>query len=179
MDTVQSVPLVPSGILGAGRAACDTDQQGKVGMTSMARRVLRRIPRTRLAALAATSLVLVSVAPDPPRGPCDWDDSLMTEFDVADRSGIAERIPDFARAPEVTGEGEVLVNGQPAGLAVGPLHVRVIRCVRSDQLAVFGQLRPGSEQTVPRLIHGVVAITNASGELTLYADVSFGGLVAN
>ena len=149
-------------------------------MTTVARPVLRRIPRTRIAALAAAVLVLFAAAPDPPGGPCDWDDSLMTEFDVADRSGIAELIPGLARAPEVTGEGEILVNGQPAGLALGPLHVRVVRCVRSDQLPGFGQLRAGDQNiTVPRIIHGVVAITNASGELTMYADVSLDGFVAN
>ena len=77
-------------------------------------------------------------------------------------------------------EGEILVNGQPAGLALGPLHVRVVRCVRSDQIPGFGQLRAGDQNiTVPRIIHGVVAITNASGELTMYADVSLDGFVAN
>jgi hypothetical protein len=130
-------------------------------------------------ALASVALVLAFAAPEPPTGPCDWDDSVMTEFDVADRAEIVQRIPDLGRAPEVTGEATILENGRPAGLARDPLHVKVIRCVRSDQLPILGQVIRDGRRPLPHDIWGVVAITNATGDSTIYSGVSLDGLTGD
>ena len=129
----------------------------------------------RYSSVVGVLLVIMLAAPEPDLGPCDWDDSLMTEFDVADRADIPARIPGLGRTPELTGAGDIIVNGRPAGLAIGPLHVRVMRCIRSDQVALLPPLIRG-EPNLPTMIHGVVAVTTASGDLTLFASVSLGGL---
>ena len=97
---------------------------------------------------------------------------VLAEFDVVDRSEVAERIPGLANTPEVTGE-PMLVNGEPAGLSIGPLHVVVVKCVRGDQVATYGG--PWLER--PAVIHNLVSIRTGAGDSWLFSEVSLEGLI--
>jgi hypothetical protein len=135
--------------------------------------------QARAAALAASALAIVLVvgAPEPDLRPCGWDDSVVAEFSVADRRELAARVPGLASAPEVTDPNAILMNGEPAGLARAPLEVRVMRCVRGDQLAILPALVPG--WTPPSEYRGVVAITTAAGEQSVYTDIDLAGLLSD
>jgi hypothetical protein len=128
--------------------------------------------RTRgiLPAVASVGVLIAAAAPEPYTGPCSWDE-VLAEFDVADRAELAVRVPGLADSPEVSGE-PILVNGEPAGLSIGPLHVVVVKCVRSDQVGTYGQL--GASR--PSVIHNVVAIRTAEPDSWIFSDVSLDGL---
>lgn len=118
-------------------------------------------------------VLLAAAAPEPYTGPCSWAE-VLAEFDVADRAELAERIPGLGISPEITDYPDpIMVNGEPAGLGVGPLRVVVVKCVRGEQIATTGLM------TVRRsAVHNVVSIRTAAGDSWLYSDVSFGGLTA-
>ena len=143
---------------------------------------MERVTRWRTGKRPVLSLVFAAVllpwllgasAPSPDPGSCGSIEHPLAVFDVADRAGLARRIPGLAEAPEVAGD-PILVNGRPGGLE-GALHVTVDACLPYSVIPIYPPLSREPAPGPPAVFRNIVVVQTASRDAWWFAEVNLDG----
>lgn len=117
--------------------------------------------------------LLAASAPWPDLGSCSSNEKPLAVFDVADRAGLARRIPGLANAPEVAGD-PILVDGRPGGLE-GALHVTVFACLPYGAIPMHPQLTREPAPAPRAVFRNIVVVQTASRDAWWFAEVNLDG----